>query len=216
MKHKSINFDVKSVDETGIFTGYGSIFGNVDGGNEIVVKGAFAKSLKERSEKGRKLPILWQHKSSAPIGVFESVEEDDQGLKMTGRLLIADVQQAKEAYALMKAGAVTGMSIGYNVLSDAVDQKTKTRSLMELDLMETSVVTFPMNDIARIDAIKSKLLAGDQPTIREFEELLREKGFSRSDAEHIAVHGFKNWQARECEAAKTSDWLTDLKGFSLQ
>lgn len=216
MKHKSFDFEVKSVDEAGTFTGYGSVFDLVDHGNEIVVKGAFAESLKARADKGRKLPILWQHKSSEPIGVFESVEEDEHGLKMTGRLLIADVQQAKEAYALMKAGAVTGMSIGYNVLDDATDSKSRVRSLIKLDLQETSIVTFPMNDAARIDAVKTRILAGEKPTIREFEEILREKGFSRSDAEHIAVHGFKKWQARECEAEKSSDLLDSLKGFSLQ
>ena len=217
MKFKSFDFDVKSVDETGTFTGYGSIFGNIDGGGDIVAKGAFSESLAARAEKGRKLPILWQHRTGEPIGVYESVKEDERGLLMTGRLLINDVQRAKEAYALMQAGAVTGMSIGYTVQDDSVDSKSRVRTLHKLDLMETSIVTFPMNEEARVDSVKSKLLAGDKPTIREFEEFLREKGFSRSDAEHIAVLGFKNWQARECEAdAVSSDALNALKAFSLQ
>lgn len=216
MKFKSFDFDVKSVDEEGVFTGYGSVFGTVDGGGDIVAKGAFADSLAARVEKGRKLPILWQHDSREPIGVYESVKEDDHGLLMTGRLLINDVQRAKEAYALMKAGAVTGMSIGYSVDDDSFDSKTRIRTLLKMGLHETSLVTFPMHDDARVDSVKSKLMAGDKPTIREFEELLREKGFTRSDAEHIAVHGFKKWQGRESEANVIhSEALSALKAFSL-
>ena len=181
MNFKSFEFDVKSVDDSGTFTGYGSVFGNIDGGNEIVVKGAFAESLAARVAKGRKLPILWQHRSGEPIGVYESVKEDDHGLLMTGRLLINDVQRAKEAYALMKAGAVTGMSIGYTVMDDQVDAKTRTRYLKKLGLEETSIVTFPMNDEARVEVVKSRL--DGCASLKEIETLLREAGgFSRGDA----------------------------------
>lgn len=190
MKFKSFDFDVKSVNDAGVFTGYGSVFGNVDEGRDIVMKGAFAESLAARSAKGRKLPILWQHRSGEPIGVYEDVKEDDHGLLMTGRLLIDDVQRAKEAHALMKAGAVTGMSIGYGVVDDAFDAKAQVRYLKKLNLYETSIVTFPMNDEARVGVVKSMqdmLRRGDMPSQREFEDFLRESGFSKTFAVAAAV-----------------------------
>lgn len=213
---KDFDFEIKAVESNGSFIGYGSVFGNLDGGGEIVAKGAFAESLAESTAKGRRVPILWQHRTGEPIGVYDSVKEDNHGLLMEGRLLVEHVQRAKEAHALLKAGAVSGLSIGYLVRSDAVDMKTGVRTLKKLDLKETSIVTFPMNDEARVSDVKAKLIAGDKPTIREFEEFLREKGFTRSDAEHIAVHGFKNWQARECAAELSSDALAALKSFTLR
>lgn len=224
MKHKSgpvlerkeFGFKAEDVGEDGTFGGYGSVFGNIDSYREIVAPGAFKGSLERIAAGGDPLPALWQHNSNEPVGGFDLLAEDDRGLKCHGFLLKDEVVRAKEAHALMKRRVVKGLSIGYYVLQDSYNEKTGVRTLIELELVEISIVTFPANDLAQVDAVKSKLLAGDRPTIREFEELLREKGFSRSDAEHIAVRGFKNWQARECEAAKTSDWLTDLKGFSLQ
>lgn len=218
MEKKSFDFDVKSVDDSGTFTGYGSVFGNVDGGGEIVVKGAFTESLAARSAKGRKLPILWQHRSGEPIGVYESVKEDDHGLLMSGRLLINDVQRAKEAYALLKAGAVTGMSIGYGVIEDAIDSKAKVRYLKKLQLEETSIVTFPMNDAARIEVVKSMdhiLKAGRVPTLPEFEDFLCEAGFSKTQAKAIAGNGLRKLLDR-CEAdGNSSDALQLLKEFRL-
>ncbi len=218
MEKKSFDFDVKSVDDSGTFTGYGSVFGNVDGGNEVVVKGAFTKSLVARAAKGRKLPILWQHRSGEPIGVYESVKEDDHGLLMSGRLLINDVQRAKEAYALLKAGAVTGMSIGYGVLDDHVDSKTRVRYLKELQLEETSIVTFPMNDAARIEVVKSMdhiLKAGRMPSLPEFEDFLCEAGFSKTQAKAVAGKGLRHLLDR-CEAdGSSSEALQVLKGFRL-
>lgn len=223
MKHKSgvveykqFAFKADAVGEDGTFSGYGSVFGNVDGGMDIVQKGAFAASLKDIIKSGDPLPALWQHNSCEPVGGFDVLEEDDHGLKVSGFLLKDEVVRAAEAYALMKRRVVKGLSIGYRVLKDSWNEKTNVRTLIELELVEISIVTFPMNEEAQIDAVKSKLLAGDKPTIREFEELLREKGFSRSDAEHIAVHGFKNWQGRESEAnVFNSEALGALKAFSL-
>jgi HK97 family phage prohead protease len=214
LKYREVEFDVKEVAKDGFFAGYGSVFGVVDSYREIVAPGAFAESLAQRQAKGRKLPILWQHRTGEPMGVYEKVQEDKVGLYLEGRLLVNDVARAKEAHALMKVGAVTGLSIGYFVTDDSWNEKEGIRTLKAVDLQEVSVVTFPANDEARVEVVKTKLLAGQKPTIREFEELLREKGFSRSDAEHIAVHGFKNWLAREC-GAETSEVLQVLRDFRL-
>lgn len=212
LQTRDFAFSIKAVENDGFFSGYGSVFGVKDSYGEVVAPGAFAASLRTRAELGRKLPILWQHRSGEPLGVYDVVKEDQTGLYLEGHLLIEDIARAKEARVLMKAGAVTGLSIGYYVVDDSYNEKERMRTLKALDLQETSIVTFPANDAARIDVVKSKLLSGDKPTIREFEEFLREKGFSRSDSEHIAVHGFKHWQAREC-AADPSDAVQALKAF---
>lgn len=218
MQFKSFDFDVKSVEETGVFTGYGSVFGNVDEGGEVVVKGAFAQSLAVMAAKGRKLPILWQHRSGEPIGVYEDVKEDDHGLLLTGRLLVSDVQRAKEAHALMKAGAVTGLSIGYRVLDDGFDPKGQVRYLKKLNLQETSIVTFPMNDEARVGIVKSLdhfLKGGQLPTLPQFEDFLCEAGFSKTQAKAIAGNGLRKLLDR-CEAdGKSSDALQVLNDFRL-
>lgn len=218
MKYKSFDFDVKSVEDTGTFIGYGSVFGNVDGGGDVVQQGAFAESLAQRAAKGRKLPILWQHRSGEPIGVYEDVKEDSHGLLMTGRLLVNDVQRAREAHALLKAGAVTGLSIGYGVVEDAFDSKTQVRHLKRLNLYETSIVTFPMNDEARIGVVKSldHILKGGQiPTLPEFEDFLCEAGFSKTQAKAIAGHGLRKLLDRREAESSTSEALRALETFRL-
>lgn len=214
LKHKQFAFKADKVEDDGTFKGYGSVFGNVDSYREIVAPGAFTDSLKLIKASGDPLPALWQHRSSEPIGGYDVLEEDERGLKVEGWLLKNEIPRAAEAHILMKRRVVKGLSIGYYVEGSTVDEKTGIRTLTKLDLQEISIVTFPANAEAQIDAVKSKLLAGDKPTIREFEEFLREKGFSRTDAEHIAVHGFKNWQAREC-VAEPSEALQLLTEFTL-
>ena len=165
----------------GVFTGYGSIFGNKDLGNDIVVEGAFAKSLSKRGAKGVKL--LYQHRADEPIGVFDEITEDRRGLKVKGRLAMG-TQRGREVYELMKMGALDGLSIGFRVDSKGYDydERGKRRLLKEVDLMEISAVTFPMNPRARVAQVK-----GADRTVREWEELLREAGnLSRSEAKVAA------------------------------
>jgi HK97 family phage prohead protease len=194
MQHKHIEFDVKSIDDEGTFTGYGSVFNNVDYGGDIVAPGAFAESLAIRASKGRKLPILWQHRAGEPIGVYDEVKEDNHGLFMRGRLLM-EVQRAREAHALMKAGAVTGQSIGYSVIDEKFDKVRKVNVLNKLDLQEVSVVTFPMNDEARVETVKA---AGDVQSIRDFENFLR-------DAVGLSVKEAKREASRIWALAKVRD-----------
>ena len=100
------------------------------------------------------IKLLWQHKQSEPIGVFEKMFEDEVGLYVEGRLLM-DVARAKEAGALMKAGAVTGLSIGYSPVRYRIDGDTGNRLLAEVDLFEVSLVTFPANEQSKITVVKS-------------------------------------------------------------
>lgn len=196
MKSRDFSFQVKAVEKDGFFSGYGSVFGVVDSYREIVAPGAFAASLAARSTSGRKLPVLWQHRSDQPLGVYEVAQEDATGLYLEGRLLVDDVVQAREAHALMKAGALTGLSIGYYVQADAYDEKERIRTLTKLALEETSLVTFPANDAARVESVKSRIARGDDLTLSEFESFLREAGFSKSQATAIAGRGYKHLMER--------------------
>lgn len=220
LKTRDFSFEIKAVEKDGFFSGYGSVFGVKDSYGEVVAPGAFAKSIAVRAAKGRKLPTLWQHRSGEPLGVYEVVKEDSTGLYLEGRLLVDDVARAKEAQALMKAGAVTGLSIGYYVLADSWNEKDRVRTLTELDLQEVSVVTFPANDEARVEVVKSMdhlLKAGRMPSLPEFEDFLCEAGFSKTQAKAIAGKGLRPLLDRcEADGKPSSDVLAALKSFSLQ
>lgn len=141
--------------ETGAFEGYASVFDRMDRGRDIVLKGAFARSIAERGARGIKL--LWQHDPSEPVGVLDSVREDSRGLHVRGRLLLG-LKRAEEAYALLQAGALDGLSIGFRTILADREAKTGVRRLKDVDLWEVSLVTFPMQEAARIAAFKAAQL----------------------------------------------------------
>ena len=167
--------DIKTEQE-GVFSGYASTFGNVDNGNDIVAKGAFTKSLAERP--ANKVKLLSQHKTDEPIGIFEEMFEDSKGLFVRGKLALG-TQKGRETYELMKLGAIDGMSIGFraNPEKQIYNESKRTRTLNEVQLLEISLVTFPMNERATVQSVK-----GDK-SIREWETILRDSGgLSRSEA----------------------------------
>lgn len=218
MKIRSFEYNVKSVDETGRFSGYGSVFGVVDSYNEVVAPGAFIESLNDTRAKGRTLPVLWQHRGGDPIGNWDidTLNEDAHGLLGDGELWIEEAPYARIAQRGMKTKSVTGLSIGYYVRESTFDEKTRIRTLTKLDLVEISIVTTPANDEARIDQIKSKLAHGSLPTLREFEELLREQGFSKSQAANIATRGLKDLLNRgDLGGDDSGGILSGLSAFTL-
>lgn len=182
-------FEIKEVGDDGTFEGYGSVFNNVDHSRDVVVPGAFAKSIAKSKSEGRVMPILWQHDAHQPIGGYDEIYEDDYGLYVKGSLLVGDVRQAKEAHALMKAGVLSGLSIGYIARDGEFDKDKNAYLLKELELWEVSPVTFPDNDLARVTAVKN-INVEDIQTKRDFERFLRDAGFSRSGAKSIASKGF--------------------------
>ena len=180
MQHKSFLIEeLKLNEESRTIEGYGSVFNNVDSYGDIVLPGAFVKSITKR-----KPAMLWQHNSSQPIGVWDELEETSKGLRVKGRIL--DTTLGEDAYKLLKAGAVTGLSIGYSTKKYEIDQGKNVRKLMELDLYEISPVTFPANEKATITRVKSA-----HETERDFEDFLREAGYSRDAAKIITARGFK-------------------------
>lgn len=176
LETKYSRLDDETVKEDGTFSGYASKFNVVDQGGDIVVPGAFHRSLAQRKPK-----MLWGHDSNQPIGVWTAVEEDDIGLKVEGKLLL-DISKGREVHQMMKAKVVEAMSIGY--LTRKSETRGGNRALLDLDLLEISVVTFPMLEEARIDAVKSieKVVqaskSGDfAPLKRAVEGALRDAGF---------------------------------------
>ena len=138
------------LSEGHVIEGYASLFGMTDQGGDAVLPGAFAASLKKLAGKGDKVRMLWQHDPTRPIGVWDEIREDQTGLWVKGRLL-REVAQAREAAALIQAGAIDGLSIGYRTIRAERDQKGR-RALAEVELWEVSLVTFPMLPSARVGA----------------------------------------------------------------
>jgi hypothetical protein len=151
MKHKDVKIEIKSVDGEGegSFTGYAAVFHNVDLGGDIIAPGAFTKTIAEKQDH----PVLWAHNPSEVIGINKKYVEDHHGLFVEGQLIL-DVQRAKEVHALMKAGAVKGMSIGYDTKVDEYNRDTKVTTLKEVKLWEYSFTPFPMNPEAQLVGVK--------------------------------------------------------------
>lgn len=148
-KFRGFDGELALKDETEI-AGYASIFGAADHGGDVVQPGAYGASLASLARAGRGVKMLWQHDPSRPIGVWDEVREDKRGLFVRGRLL-PEVQAGREALALLKAGAIDGLSIGYRTVRSEKAAGGK-RLLHEIELWEVSLVTFPMLSDARVQA----------------------------------------------------------------
>lgn len=175
-------------DKEGLFEGYASVFDIVDRDGDRVARGAFAESLVARLP-----PFLWQHSPKEPIGRFDMVKEDHKGLYVRGRLAMQG--RGAEAHALLKMGALDGLSIGFIAREARRDTDTGVRTILRADLVEISLVTFPSNSLARVEAVKAAHSAArlTEPPgdIRSFERFLRRAGgFSRSRARAISAIGF--------------------------
>jgi len=199
-EYLDVRSDMKAYEEDedekqyGRFEGYASVFNNTDLGNDVIKDGAFRKSLKERGPRGIKL--LYQHKSDMPIGILEDVKEDENGLFVKGRLALRTTA-GRDAYELLKMGAIDGMSIGFRANPDEVsyDKRSRKRMIGEVDLMEVSLVTFPMNPSARVRSVKGEVIS-----IREWENGMRDAfSLSRSEAKMAAKAVHEVFIQREVE-----------------
>lgn len=137
--------------QAGLFEGYASLFGMPDLGRDVVERGAFRDSLARRGAQGIKL--LWQHDPNQPLGRWLDLVEDGHGLKVRGQLNPA-VARAREIHALMRDGAVDGLSIGFRTERARTDPRDGLRRITRLDLWEISLVTFPMLPGARVGSVK--------------------------------------------------------------
>jgi HK97 family phage prohead protease len=137
------------IEEDGTVEGYASLFGELDGARDMVMPGAFRRTLKNRGV--RRVPMLFQHDPSEPVGVWLELVEDFRGLRARGKL-IPEVARARELYALVRDGAVDGLSIGFRTVKGRIDPQTRIRRILDLDLWEISIVTFPLLAGARVRA----------------------------------------------------------------
>ena len=149
---KSFSFELESADEsTGEFSGYAAVFGNRDSGNDIIEKGAFAKTIVEDFNR---IKILALHNDCwLPVGRPIELREDDRGLFIKGK--ISDTSMGRDIRTLLKDGVLSELSIGYDAIDFDYDSKTDTRHLRRIKLWEVSIVTWAMNDQARINEVKS-------------------------------------------------------------
>ena len=198
MEYKFIDLDWKA-DETGVIEGYGSLYGNVDLGGDIVMAGAFADSLAS----GRKVKMLHQHDAYSVIGVWTEMSEDEIGLRVKGKLLTT-IQAGKEAYELVKADALDGLSIGFRTIKDSVSKGV--RMIEKAELWEVSLVTFPMNEMARIDAVKAAEMSR-----RDMERVLTQDAkISRAVARQLMAGGYEAIKAKQDAGAEGLSELAAL------
>ena len=148
----SAPFALKNLQDTGIFTGYASVYNVGDTQQDIVKPGAFDRTLKDHTAQKRWPKMLWQHDPAQPIGVWTHMRSDAQGLLVEGRLFL-NLQKGHEAYTLLKEGVVDGLSIGYGAAK--ARRQGKHRLLEDITLYEISLVTFPANESARIFHVKT-------------------------------------------------------------
>ena len=184
--------DLKAANDDGTVEGYGSVFGVRDSYDDVIAAGAFEASLAAH-KKAKTMPaMLWQHDADKPIGIWTEMVEDAKGLRIKGQLAL-ETTLGKEAHALLKMGALNGLSIGFMSKQWAYDRETDIRTLTEIDLWEVSLVTFPANGAARVTDVKSvdNLLAP-----KDAEQLLREAGWSKSNATAFVSRVMKMGQQR--------------------
>lgn len=180
---RSYTLQIKATGDDGVIEGYGSVFNSVDAYDDTIAAGAFTASLKAHKAAGTMPAMLWQHDADDPIGIWTEMVEDAKGLRVKGQLCL-ETSCGKEAHALLKMGAITGLSIGFISKQWTYDRETDIRTITELDLWEVSLVTFPANEAARVTGVKAAAV-GSIKTIRQAEQALRDAGLSADAAKAL-------------------------------
>ena len=197
---RSFALQIKATGDDGTVEGYGSVFGVRDNYDDVIAKGAFIQSLKDHKAAGTMPAMLWQHDADKPIGVWTEMVEDEKGLRIKGQLAMETVK-GKEAHALLKMGALNGLSIGFMSKEWSYDRETEVRTLTAIDLWEVSLVTFPANEKARVTNVKS---ADEMATPKDAEKALRDAGFSKSDATAFVSRVMRMGEVRSDSANSTA------------
>lgn len=198
MEHIAFGFEFKAEPNTeGIFTGMASTFGNKDLAGDIIERGAFDRSLKERP--ASLLKMLWSHDAKqVPIGKWVEARETNEGLYVKGRINL-DMESGRDVLSAMKFGSLDALSIGFiaNPKKQEFDRETGVRTLKEIQLFEISPVVFPANPQARVETVKSLLEAGQVPGKVDLERALRgELGFSQNGAKALLYGGYSTFAER--------------------
>lgn len=197
---RSYALQIKATGDDGTVEGYGSVFGERDSYDDVIAPGAFKDSLAAHKKAGTMPAMLWQHDGDKPIGIWTEMVEDSKGLRIKGQLALETVL-GKEAHALLKMGALNGLSIGFVSKQWTYDRDTDVRTLTELDLWEVSLVTFPANGKARVTNVKA---ADDLAVPKDAERVLRDAGFTKSDATAFVSRVMRMGEARSESADSTA------------
>lgn len=170
---KFANLELRGITSDGTFSGYASVFGEVDLGQDVIERGAFRRSIEERGAAG--IRMLYQHDPAEPIGAWRTIREDERGLYVEG-VLAPGVARSREVHSLMKTGALDGLSIGFRTVRSSKEGRSSkdgrsgkaagsgVRRILEADLWEISVVTFPMLPSARVSDVKHARFFRDRDT----------------------------------------------------
>lgn len=198
MEQKRIPLQIKTLSERE-FEGYGSVYGNVDLGGDVVAPGAFTKSLKRYKKEGALPLMFWAHDPAQVPGMWTDMSEDANGLYVKG--VLADTQLGNEVRTLLGMKAVRGLSIGFSIAPNGVDYDDDVRVIKNAELWEVSVVSLPMNPRAQVMHAKTRLSAAGEyvPTVqelstikRELESWFRSRGFSKAAAVAYASLAFRD------------------------
>lgn len=189
------SLEIKSVSETGSFSGYGAVFGNVDRDLDVIEPGAFTKTLAEHKRRGPMPPLLWQHRFDRPIGAFTTLREDQKGLYVEGELALK-TSKGSEAYELLKIGAVGGLSVGFCIPNGGkVHDRGGVRRIKQIELWEISLVPIPANPEAVVSEVKGAI---ENKT--SLERFLRNAGMSRAQAKALIAGGYSYLNPRQADA----------------
>lgn len=204
IERKFTRLDFKRVNADGMFEGYASVFNREDLGRDVVAPKAFSQSLKQTGVRAVKL--LFQHDPNQVIGVWHEIVEDRTGLFVKGQIS-TDVERGREVLALMRVGALDGLSIGFRAVEGRRNPRTGIRRLLKVDLWEISIVTFPMLPDARVTHVKTRPFAAHAPTEREFERwLTRDAGLTRKEARAVLRSGLSGLQIlRDADGGNSGD-----------
>jgi HK97 family phage prohead protease len=213
MTHNTLDFgfEVKEVTASGNFTGYGSVYNVVDQGDDIVASGAFAESIANLMSKKRLPSMLFGHRAGElPVGAYQSIKEDSTGLWLDGNIA-TDTQKGGDLHKLMMmkpVPAISGLSVGFITREDSYDRVTGIRTIKKADLFEVSIVNFPMNDLARVQTVKSIEQMED---LKAAEQYLREAGLSRTEAKAF-IAKLKCLGQRDSDGGGMQQIVDALKG----
>lgn len=220
LERKNLPLQIKRLNSRE-FDGYGSVAGNVDLGGDVIMPGAFKRTLAEHRTRQQLAQMFWMHDPSRVPGKWLEMTEDENGLYVKG--VLADTDLGNEIHTLLNMDAVRGLSIGF-VTKDQEFEDDGTRLIKDVDLWEVSIVSLPMNPLAQVAHVKSRLSAAGEyvPTMKEFERVLRDAGCSRSVAKQI-VYNIKSIRetdeprempGEQRKAEVSDDEMTKLADFA--
>ncbi len=197
--------DFKSIADDGRFEGYASLFNRPDLGRDVVLRGAFRDTLVKRGAAG--VRMLFQHNPAEPIGTWDIIREDAKGLFVQGRLATS-VARAREVLALMRGGAIDGLSIGFKAIKAHRDRAAGVRKLAQIDLWEISIVTFPMLPEARVTSVAPQLRAAP----RAHDSVARPNSVTAIAAAAARMHARLERRAQEARHTSTTAHAANLAG----